>query len=60
MKNKLLTVKEYAIAEGVSTAAIYNRIRRKTLHKVVKWGVTLVFSDEDKTIKKPRDRKYLN
>ena len=57
MKNKLLTVKEYAIAEGVSTAAIYNRIRRGTLHKVIKWGVTLVFSDEDKTKSVGRPKK---
>ena len=54
MKNKLLAVKEYAIAEGVSTAAIYNRIRRGTLRKITKWGITLVFVCEDKTIKKPR------
>ena len=54
MKNKLLTVKEYAIAEGVSTSAIYNRISRGKLIKVSRYGVTFVFFREDKTVKKPR------
>ena len=49
MKNKLLTVSEYAEAEGVSTAAIYNRIRRGTLIQIKKFGVTLVFAGQDKT-----------
>lgn len=54
MKNKLLTVKQYAEVEGVSTSAIYNRIKRGTLIKVLRYGVTFVFFREDKTVKKPR------
>lgn len=58
MKNKLLTVKEYAEVEKVETSAIYNRISRKTLQSVFKHGVTWVFIDTDKTIKKPRTKLF--
>ncbi len=56
MKNKLLTVKEYAEAEGITTAAVYLRIKRKTLLTIVKYNTILVFVDLDKTIKKPRSK----
>ena len=52
-KNKL-TVKQYSISEGVSTSAIYNRIRRKTLKSTVIDGLTYVYFNQDKSIKKPR------
>lgn len=54
MKNKLLTVKDYAEAEGITTSAVYLRIKRGTLLMIKKYGTTLVFVDSDKTIKKPR------
>ena len=56
MKNKLLTVKEYAEAEGITTSAVYLRIKRKKLQKIIKFGITLVFVNSDRTIKKPRNK----
>lgn len=54
--NKLLTVKEYAEVEGVSTSAIYLRIERNKLQSIKKYGTTLVFPETDKSIKKPRNK----
>lgn len=59
MKNKeikLLTVSEYAKAEGVCTSAIYLRIERETLESTKLFGITLVDPATDKTIKKPRKK----
>lgn len=54
MKNKLYTVKEYALKEGIGVAGVYLRIKRETLLKITQHGVILVFAESDKTIKKPR------
>ncbi len=59
MKNNLLTIKEYAIAEEVTTSAIYNRVRRGKLKKIIKYGITFVYSGNDKTIKKPIKNKAI-
>jgi len=54
MKNKL-TIRQYSIAEGVTTSAIYNRIRRKTLKSIKLDGEQrYVYPNTDKSIKKPR------
>lgn len=57
MRNKLLSVKEYAIAEGVETSAIYNRIARDTLKSIKKHGLTWVYPNSDKTGKVGRPKK---
>jgi len=58
--SKLMTVKEYAKLRGVSTSAIYNSIRRGTCFTVIRHGVTLVFVEKDKTIRKPRNASKNN
>jgi len=55
MKNKL-TVKQYSEAEGVTTSAIYMRIKRNTLKSIVIDGLTFVYLNTDKSIKKPRKK----
>lgn len=57
MAKKLMTIKEYAIHEGVTSAAIRKRIRRGTCYTVIRYGVKLVFVDKDRTVKKPRKKK---
>lgn len=60
MKNKeikLLTVSDYSKVEGVSTSAIYLRIKRETIEWTKLFGITLVDPATDKTIKKPRHEK---
>lgn len=58
MKNKseseLLTVKQYALREGITVAGVYLRIKRETLLSIKQYNRTLVFPASDKTIKKPR------
>ena len=54
MENKLFTVKQYAVMERITVAAVYLRIKRETLLKVTQHGIILVFAESDKTIKKPR------
>ena len=54
MKKNKLTVKQYAEVEQVSTSAIYNRIRRKTLKSIIIDGLTYIYLNSDKSIKKPR------
>lgn len=51
-----MTIKEYAAHEGVSSAAIRQRIRRGTCYTVIRYGVKLIFVDKDRTIKKPRNK----
>lgn len=55
IRNKL-TVKQYSIAEGVGTSAIYNRIKREKLKSIVIDNMTYVYVNSDKSIKKPRKR----
>ncbi len=57
MKNKLLTVKDYSEAEGITTSAVYLRIKRGTLLMIKKYGTTLVFVDSDKTKSAGRPKK---
>ncbi len=57
MSKKLMTIKEYAAYECVSSSAIRKRIRRGTCYTVIRYGVKLVFVDKDRTIKKPRKNK---
>lgn len=57
MSEHLKTIRQYAEMEGVKTSAIYRRTKRGTLKKKIIDGLTYVYVNSDKTIKKPRSKE---
>lgn len=55
--NKKLTVKQYAKLEGITGAGVRLRIKRGTILSKKINGLTFVFWESDKTIRKPRKKK---
>lgn len=51
-----MTIKQYALAEGITTAGVYLRVKRGTLKSKVENGLRFVYVYSDKTIKKPRKK----
>lgn len=57
MSKHLKTVKQYAEIENTKGATIRMRIKRGTLKSRKIDGLTYVYVNSDKTIKKPRKKK---